>query len=137
MFSRFSRSMCVLLLLLVCAPAAYGQARLEGGALPVPAAALQPPLPLPPAASAPHPIDPGYLLRDRLARDAVEARLSRRTYYVAGGAVIGAAIGVAVLFAPRDCRTAEAMCGIAIPFYAGAGALGGALIGYVIGASTR
>lgn len=54
-----------------------------------------------------------------------------------GGAVLGAAVGLAILFAPSNCRSSESMCGAGIPLYVGAGAIGGGLIGYLIGSSTR
>ena len=57
--------------------------------------------------------------------------------YTVGGAVLGAALGVAILFMPSDCRTPEDMCGLGIPLYGGAGAVAGGLVGYLIGSSKR
>ena len=64
---------------------------------------------------------------------AADAARSGVVPYGVGGALIGAAIGVAILFAPRQCRTGDSMCGLAIPLYVGAGAAVGGLIGYLVG----
>ncbi len=51
------------------------------------------------------------------------------------GAVAGAAIGTAVLFAPGNCRSGESMCGVGIPLYVGGGVLVGGLAGYLFAIS--
>lgn len=47
------------------------------------------------------------------------------------GALLGAAAGTVLTFASSDCRTGYSMCGLALPLYAGGGALIGGLAGYV------
>ena len=68
----------------------------------------------------------------RLSDSASTARRSA-TGFTIGGAVAGALIGSTLLFAPANCRTAESMCGLGLPVYAGGGAIIGGLIGYRIG----
>lgn len=55
--------------------------------------------------------------------------------YTAAGAVAGALAGVAVLYLANgdNCTETGSMCGIGIPLYAGAGALGGGVLGFLIG----
>ncbi len=47
------------------------------------------------------------------------------------GALLGAAAGTVLTFASSECRSGYSMCGLALPIYAGGGALVGGLAGYV------
>lgn len=55
--------------------------------------------------------------------------------YTIGGAFAGALLGVGVLYLTNwdNCTETGSMCGLSIPLYAGAGALGGGLLGYLVG----
>jgi hypothetical protein len=48
------------------------------------------------------------------------------------GAILGAAGGTIILFAPKNCRDTGSMCGLGLPLYAGGGALVGGVLGYIV-----
>lgn len=63
------------------------------------------------------------------------SRRSSAAGYTLGGAVAGALVGVGALYLTNwdNCTETGSMCGLGIPLYAGAGALGGGLVGYLVG----
>lgn len=124
---------------LAAASPAFGQAAVHTGAAP---ASVLPPPALAPAASAGLLYGFGEESRKKapaLLHAAVLAPDQRPgpsvAGYTAAGAVAGALAGVAVLYLANgdNCTETGSMCGIGIPLYAGAGALGGGVLGYLIG----
>lgn len=78
-----------------------------------------------------------YALESQQTSRAPSRRGRSVAAYTIGGAAIGAAVGIAILLAPGNCRTVGSMCGLGIPLYGGAGAVAGGLIGYFLAASSR
>ncbi len=73
---------------------------------------------------------PPLLPRSIQSVEASSAARPNSAVHTVGGAIVGALIGSAILFAPSRCRQVESMCGAAIPLYAGGGAAIGGLLGY-------
>lgn len=142
-FRATLRVLAVALTAAAAAPAhAQAPADAAGDAVAVPVLAYQWPAPV---RHAPQPTDdlapaadaaPTLLAVSVEAIGAEDARRMSVGGYTAAGAVLGALLGTAALYLTEDgCTETGSMCGLAIPLYAGGGAVAGGLVGYLIGRS--
>jgi hypothetical protein len=84
-------------------------------------------------------VPPVAVLSGALLVDPGQPRWWTVRRYTIAGVLAGAAIGTAFMFVQNReaCTTTESMCGLAVPVYAGAGAVAGGFLGYAIGKATN